>query len=420
SSLTITCLIGFGLAAYATDKIGRRWPFIIFSTTTVLNWIILYHSYEMYQFMLSRVIGGISVGGLVSLTIFVPSEYTPPVTRAFYLNMVTTVAPAIGTTLGHSLGIILHWRIVALIGIIPAALGIILPYFWVESPHWLASKGRFDECETAFRLLHGEKLNSEKELGMIIKMETSKLKTANETNSQATLKRLLLAFKKKYFWGLILLSVFIHAYFAAAGKLIFSTLATVILKEITGTSDVLLYTLLVDGFIIIGSCLSCVLIRKTSMRALLFSTGFIANAILVVFSACFYFQNGESYFNWINVTLLAFYFITINAGPYPLLEAIFSEMFPLELKVYTFTLSGVILIGSLSLTIILLPVMVSSIGYHGLFLLNAGIMSVSLGFIWLKLPETKGRTLQEIEMYLKTNNFDIDEVITKEQSKALI
>ncbi|XP_069364607.1 uncharacterized protein [Maniola hyperantus] len=420
SILTLVCLIGIGLAACVTDKIGRRWSVIIFNIPIIIQWIILYFSYNMFLFMLSRVIAGISAGAITALTIFVSSEYTNPKTRAFYLNMITTAAPALGTSLGHSIGIVLQWRTVALIGIIPAILAVVIPFFWVESPHWLASKGRFEECEIAFRQLHGNKLNSERELQMIIKMEKTKLKLANETNCTPTLKRLFAAFKRKYFWSLILMSVFMDAYFTAAGKLVFSTLATVILEDITGTSDVLMYTLLVDGFIVVGSCMSCYLIRKTSLRTLLFSAGFFANVVLVVLSACLYFSNGQNYFKWINVVLLAMYFISINAGPYPLLEAIYSEMFPLELKVYSFTLSGVLLMSSLASTIMLLPLMVSTMGYHGLFLLNAAIMSISLVYIWFRLPETKGRTLQEIEMYFKTNNFDVDEILSTEQSKALM
>ncbi|XP_052746022.1 uncharacterized protein LOC128199660 [Bicyclus anynana] len=410
-------MIGFALAAFVTDKMGRRWPTVIFSTLILINWIILYYSYEMYQFMLSRIIGGISVGAMISLTIFVTPEYCSPNTRVFYQNLVTTVTSSMGSAFSHALGIAFHWRFVALIGVIPTILGIVLPFFWVESPHWLASKGKFEECKTAFRKLHNT--NSERELELLIKMETAKYKMASETNSRDTFKRLCRAFKMKYFWGLLMLSVFIHIYVAAAGKLLFSTLASVIISGITGTSDVLLYTLLVDGFIVVGSILSCLLIKTTSIRTLLFTTGFTANAILVVFSACYYYQNGASYFNWINVFLLACYFIIIHVGPIPLLEVILSELYPLELKVYIFGILGVILISMLSLTIVLQPVLVSSLGYHGLFLLNASIMSVCLGVIWLKLPDTDGRTLQEIEVYVKNNEFDVDVILSRE-SKTLI
>ncbi|XP_045783375.1 sugar transporter ERD6-like 9 [Maniola jurtina] len=420
SSLVTMNIIGFAVGAVIANKLGRRWAFIIFSALIVANWIIMYQAREMYQFMLSRIIGGIAAGALWKLNIFVTSEYTSPKTRAFFLNMVTTVAPAFGSGLVHALGIILHWRTVTLISIIPALSGVLLPYFWVESPHWLASRGKFEECQISFRRLHGRTTNSERELELLIKMERSKLKTVVESNSEATLKRLLLASKRKYFWELLIMSCVIHAYNAAGGKVVFTSLATVMLQEITGTSDVFLYTLMVDGFIIIGSCISCFAIRNTSMRTLLFSTGFAANALLVIFSGCFYFKNGQSYFNWINVSLLASYFILVNAGPYPVLEAILSEMFPLELKLYIFAISGTILIGLLSLTIFLFPFLANSIGYHGLFLLNAAIMSACLGFLWFKWPETKGRTLQEIEVFFKTDNFDVEEALSKEQSSTLI
>lgn len=414
-------LFGTALTAVITDRLGRRWPFIFFSVPMILNWIILFNATEMYHFMISRVIAGISAGGFVTLNIFVTSEYTSPKTRVFFLNMITTAAPAIGTSLAHGTGLLVHWRITALIGIFPFVFGIFLPYFWVESPHWLASKGRFEECTVAFRKLHGKTPNSERELEFLIKIERSKREIVEHTNYRQNLRRLVFVFKRKYFWDLFVLSIFIHAYLAAAGKLVFSLLATVIIGEIAGKSNVLLYTLVVDAFVIIGSCMSCVFIRKTSMRTLLFSTGFTANIILVLFSVCYYCKNGESYFDWINVFLLALYFIIINAGPYPLLEAIYSEMFPLELKLYIFTLSCIILIAALSLSIILLPFIVESIGYQGLFLLNASIMSVSLVYIWWRLPETKGKTLQEIEVYFKTNSFNVEDVLTShEQAKSLI
>ncbi|XP_052746021.1 uncharacterized protein LOC112050996 [Bicyclus anynana] len=420
SMLVLMNIFGYGLGAYIADKFGRRWAFIISSLLIVINWIVLYRAAEFYAFLLSRVIGGTAAGALWKLVIFVTAEYTSSKTRAFFLNMTTTVAPAIGAALIHVVGNVLHWRTVTLISMIPSVIGAVIPYFWVESPHWLASRGKFEECQTAFRKLHGNTTNSERELHLLIKMESAKLNNAIEMNSEPKFRRLLIAFKRKYFWELLVMSIFMHAYIAAGSKLVFTSLAMVMLEDITGTSDVLLFTLLVDSFMIIGSCISLVLIRKTSLRTLLFSTGFAANVVIVIFSFCFYFRNGQTYYNWINVSLLALFFILVNSGPYPLLDAIFSEMFPLEIKLYIFFISGVVLTAFLSLTVFLFPYIVNAMGYHGLFLMNAGIMTISLGYMWVKWPETKGRTLQEIEVYFKANNFDVEEVLSKEQTMNLI
>lgn len=288
----MSCPIGFVVVAFVTDKIGRRWPYALFSTTMLINWLILYYAKHMYQFIISRIIGGASVAALVALTIFVTPEYTNPNNRAFYLNMITTVAPAIGTTVAHIVGTTMNWRNVSLFGFAPAVVGIIIPFCWVESPHWLASKGRFEECAESFRKIHGSGAQLEKELQLLINMEKKKQQFASE-QPKPSLWRISKILKKKYFWEPLILSLFMHCYLTASGKLVFTVLASVMLEQITGSSDVMVYTLLVDGFLIIGACLSCYFITKTSLRNLLFTSGFSANILLVLISALFYFNNGD-------------------------------------------------------------------------------------------------------------------------------
>ncbi|XP_034826731.1 facilitated trehalose transporter Tret1-like [Maniola hyperantus] len=414
-------MVGFFFLALISEKFGRRWCLIIVSVPLVINWIILYFAKTFVALLLSRFLASVSSGPLWAMSAAGSSEYVSYKSRALCLSMVLMVVPSFGIGLGHALGVLFHWRTTALIGIVLSCVHVVLPYFWVESPHWLASKGRFEECEHVFRKLHGNKSSNEHELLLLIKLETKKQKTANEMNANNTYRILLQTFKKKYFWHLMIMCGVIYAYYAAAGRVIFTNLATVILEEMTGTSDVLLYTLVVDSFVLIGTCISCFLIKKMSIRALLFSSGLISNGILIALSACLYFKNNEVYFQWINVLLLALYFIVINAGPYPVMDVILGEMFPLEIKLYCYFLSTPIMLSTVFLCLLMLPYIVSVIGYHGLFLLNSGIMFICLAYLYVRLPETKGKTLQEIEVYFKTNSFDVNPVLSpSEQIKTLI
>ncbi|XP_045768060.1 facilitated trehalose transporter Tret1-like [Maniola jurtina] len=419
--LNLFNIVGYFFLAVIGEKFGRRWSLIIISLPLFINWIVLFYAKTFVALLLSRFLAGVSNGPLWVLSAAGTSEYISYKSRALCLNMVLMVVPSFGIGLGHVLGALFHWRTTALIGIVLTSVHVILPYFWVESPHWLASKGRFEECERIFRKLHGNKSNNERELLLLIKLETKKQKAANEMNTNNTCRILLQLFKKKYFWHLMVMSGVIFAYYAAAGRVVFTNLATVILEEMTGTSDVLLYTLVVDGFIFVGTCIACFLIKKMSIRALLFSSGLAANGILIALSVSLYFKNNEVYFQWINVLLLAIYFIVINAGPYPILDVLMGEIFPLEIKLYCFFLSAPLLLGTVFLCLLTLPYIVSVMGYHGLFLLNTGIMFVCLAYLYARLPETKGKTLQEIEVYFKTNSFDVDQVLNpSEQIKTLI
>ncbi|XP_045779198.1 sugar transporter ERD6-like 4 [Maniola jurtina] len=409
------------LCVVISDVIGRRWTFILFSTPLVLNWIILYYARTYSTFMLSRFLVGMSTPLFSVFNLIGTAEFTSPKSRAILLSVVSMVSPTFGIVIGHLLGAIINWRTLTLVGLSLSIIHLCLPYFWIESPQWLASKGKFEDCATAFRKIHGSNPSSEEELRLLIKMETNKQKADVDMNLNTSFKKFLSAFKKRYFWDLIVMVTFLYAYLGAAGRVAFGTLATVILEDITGSPDIVLYTLVVDGFIFIGTCLSCVLIKKTSIRVLLFSSGLIANVVLIVLSLCFYFKNSEVYFQWINVVLLAFYFIIVNAGPQPVIEILFGEIFPIELRMYFCILTSPLLIGTLCFSIVFLPKFISVMGYHGLFLMNTGIMFVCLGYFYVKLPETKGKTLQEIESYFKTKNFDVDEVLrTNEQIKAFI
>ncbi|OWR46872.1 sugar transporter 12 [Danaus plexippus plexippus] len=421
--LTSTISMIFFLGSFLTtlsDNMGRRWPLMISSVAIVVQWIILYKAQNIYHFMLSRIIAGIAFGARFCLNILVTPEYTSPKTRVFFLNIITSVSPAIGTGLGHYLGNIFHWRTVALISIFPTLFGVIVPYFCVESPHWLASRGRFQECEESFRKIHGNSLKSESELQHLIKMEKCKLRQAEITNTRTSKAKLCLALKKKYFWNLILLSFFMSSYIAATGRVAFAILATNILEDMTGTPNIVLYNVLVDIFILVGTSLSCVLVRKMTIRNVLFSTGFMGNAVLVILSACLHFGAGVENLRWVNVSLLAVYFILMEAGPSPVLEALLGEIFPLEIKVYCMFLVGVMISAFVSSALIVFSILAKAIGYSGTFLLNAVIMSTSLVFIKFKLPETKGRTLQEIEAFFKTNIFDIDEALNDEKKNMLL
>ncbi|CAH2064585.1 unnamed protein product, partial [Iphiclides podalirius] len=422
SSINVTSVCGFAFAACLTEKVGRRRAFTGLALPIVANWILLYYADGFPLLMISRIIVGVCFGGVLLMNIISTGEYTSPNNRAFYLNMITSVGPAVGTALGHVFGLLYHWRIVSLIGIIPTALGALLPCFWVESPSWLASKGKFEECDKAFRSLHGHRPGAEVELQLLTELEKCKLRKMKEIDSNTGVNKLLTAAKRKYFWHLLLLSCVINVYVVAAGKLLFSTLAITMLQEITGSPDILLFTLIVDGFSILGSCLSCVLIKRVSMRGLLFSTGIVANILLIILSACLYFKpEKDLYFPWINSILLGLYFIVVNAGPYPVLEALMGEIFPLELKAYCFFLSGIVLGLLLFLSLKTASFLFATIGYHGVFLLNTGVMSICLLYVWIRLPETKGRTMQEIEMYFKNNKFDkVEDLINGEQIKILI
>ncbi|CAG4966603.1 unnamed protein product [Colias eurytheme] len=408
STINITCIFGFIIVGILSRTLGRRWSTTIVGAPVLLSWILLYYAQDKFVLLFTRILVGISYGGVFFQTVVNCGEYLPSSNRQFACNLIISIGTLSGVMMGHILSLLIDWRQVALIGLIPSGLACILPLFWLESPYWLASKGQFDKCEKAFRALRNNNENNEAELKYLIAYEKkSQIEFLTRSNTRfGDIKKIVHACKEMYFWKITFTIFIVNIYRAAAGRVLLSTFAITMLQEITGRTDVLLFTLLVDGFGIIGAAWSFYLINKYKMRRLLFTLGVLSNILLIAFSAALYFVPNKSWYPWIKVVLMASYYIVASAGPYAVLEVFIGEVNPLEVKEFSIFVTGTLAGGVFFLSIKLASTMFSTLGYSGTFLFYAIITAMCLLFLWVYMPETKGRTLHEIEVFFKTGKFE--------------
>ncbi|XP_045495344.1 facilitated trehalose transporter Tret1-like [Colias croceus] len=423
ASINITCFCGFGIVALITELFGRKKAVSIGTIPLILSWILTYFSTHRTTLYISRIFAGISFGCTLFLNYINIGEYVSPHIRFMTTNMLLCVTSLTGTMIGQVLSLVMEWRNVALIGVIPSILSAVIPFFWVESPMWLASQGRFEECEVAFNTLRTPSKAAEEELKLLLTMENSKNKKyKKKTFLPVPLKKIQDALKQPYFWKCTILSFIMHVYKVVAGRMLFNTLAISILQDITGggSAKILYYTLVTNSFSVFGASISFIFLKNFKMRQLLIPTGIIANFLLITFGLVLYLvPDKNDYINWIKIMLLASYLVIVAVGPYPVLEAMLTEINPLEIKTFNIVLMG-ILAGIVNfLAIKLAPSMFLVIGHHGVFFLNAFIAFMCLAYFWFFLPETKGRTLQEIELYFKTNSFDSSK-LEEDQTRELI
>ncbi|XP_047509727.1 sugar transporter ERD6-like 6 [Pieris napi] len=407
STINITCVIGFLVVGILAKLLGRRTSISTLSAPLLISWIILYFVGDKILLLCTRVIVGVTFGGVAMLVSVCIVEYLDPNVRQYAFSFISSVGSQVGVTLGHVLCLLMDWRYVALIGLVPTGLSCLIPLFWTESPSWLATHGRFEESEEAFWTLHAKSEIRESELRELISHEKQKKREfLMQSNTNSAFVKFLFACKEVYYWRIIIIGVIIGAYRAAAGRILLFTLALTMIQEITGDSDILLYTIVVDGFGIFGAALSCFLVKRFPMRRLLLISGTIANILLLLVSASLYFVPNEEWYPWIKILLIACYCIIINAGPYPVLDIVLAEIHPLDIKEFS-----IFLIGGLGGTIQFLWIklagtMFDNIGYSGTFLFNSVVVFACIIYMWRYMPETKGKTLQNVELFFRTGKFD--------------
>jgi MFS transporter, putative metabolite:H+ symporter len=146
----VGAIIGAYLWGWIADRIGRRAVFIV----TVLNFSVatglLYFTPDNGWVYLSvmRLFVGLGVGGLYCVDLPLVQEFVPASKRGWVGGLVTAVIP-LGVGLGGLLASFVgptDWRLLFVIGLLPALM-VLLVRVWVpESPRWLVRQGRFEEA----------------------------------------------------------------------------------------------------------------------------------------------------------------------------------------------------------------------------------------------------------------------------------
>ncbi|XP_072945959.1 facilitated trehalose transporter Tret1-like [Epargyreus clarus] len=409
SSVGLAGIPGFLISSILMDWIGRKLAHAFVLVPGIIGWLLVYFATNIPALMIGRLLGGMAAGATVCLGAVVIGEYTSPKSRGMFLNL-KTAAVCLGGMVVHILGNYYTWRTVALIAVIPHIASLIVICTWPESPAWLASRKQFEKSEKAFYWLRGRDKESIAELEELIKAQKER---TMDIDPEKTIGEKIVDFLKKFTKKdfikptfIIILGAFV---LETSGRHIFPAYALQIIGEITGDkSQSFYYTLAIDLIITLSATFSSVLVKLLKRRTLLFSTGFAAAFVLFIVCTYLFLASKQIISNdrvWIPIFLFVIYFILANLGCTPIPLALLGEVFPLEHRGAGSAVGGFFLSVGVMVGLQVTPYLMENIKVYGTFAVLGGTMSLSLLCLYFILPETKDRTLQEIEDFFNDGKF---------------
>ncbi|GBP36019.1 Facilitated trehalose transporter Tret1 [Eumeta japonica] len=395
-------LISFFFVAPVMEWYGRKPAHVLIVIPNILTCVVYYYASNVTTLVLARMVHGLSCGGAIALSPIIVAEFTSPKLRGILLNLKTSFG-ALGVMLAHTLGLFFDWRKTILVGMTMPAFALLITFTWPETPAWLASRGHNERCASAFYWLRGKGARSQKELRALIKAETDRRNTRVISGDRTFLlkaKGFFIQCVKKDFRKLVMLLLCIFIFLEASGRYFFPLYAIKIINAFTNGQSSIYYVVILDGVILLSTILACVLIQRYQRRTLLFSTGAVCIALLL--TTCLYLllkSKGIIHrdYAWIPLSLFGLYFILLNLGALPILMVVLGEIFPLKYRSAGVTMSAIILSITLIITLLVTPTMMKVLDIHGSFTVHSFCMIGALLYLFYNLPETKGRTLQEIE-----------------------
>ena len=396
SSAIWGCVFGAMFAGYVSDTIGRKKALLITAVLFFVSAIAASFANSLTQFILARLIGGLGIGAASMLSPLYISEIAPAKNRGTLVSLYQ-LAIVIGINLIYFVNLKIAaygdeawnveygWRYMLASGILPAFIFFILLFFVPESPRWLTKKNRSGE---AFNIL--EKVNGEEKAKEVLQEIKDAL-----THETGTIKELFQPGLRKAMIVGIVLAMFsqitgINAIIYYAPE-IFKTAGA-------GIESALLQTVILGLVNTLFTFVAIWLIDKIGRKTLLLWGVSGMTISLLAIGSCYYYNLTHG--PWLLIFIIAYlasFASSLGAIPW----VIISEIFPTKTRGIAMSFATVVLWIGVVLITQLTPVMLGSLGgafTFWLFMINAIILII---FTWKVIPETRQRTLEEIELSWK-------------------
>lgn len=388
SALLVGCIAGAASAGVLSDKYGRRKMLLVSAAIFAVSAIAAAIPQSLMEFSAARFAGGLGIGVASVLSPLYIAEMSPADIRGRLVS-INQLAIVIGILLAYFISWMLagigmsSWRWMFASAAVPSVLFLLALLAVPESPRWLVKEGRRSDALAVLQRVNSAS-DADSELASIERA------VAEESGSVLDL------FK------------------GALRKPLFIAVALAILQQITGVNTILFYgsvifteqvgnqsasaALLANVVVgitnLVFTIVSLAIIDRIGRRPVLMLAAGGMGTALVVLGVLFKVSSGSAY-AILAVILVYVAFFAVGMGPG--VWVVMSELFPTRLRGRAMATATVALWGACTVLTFTFLSLVNAVGAYGAFWIYAAICFFTFGFVWKSVPETKGRTLEEIE-----------------------
>ncbi|XP_054652455.1 solute carrier family 2, facilitated glucose transporter member 1 [Dunckerocampus dactyliophorus] len=397
-------LLGSLGVKHLADSFGRRNSILVVNCLSVVGACLMVISKAIKAFealILGRLLFGLFCGLAMSLSPLYIQEVSPTALRGAFATL-NQVAYASGILLGMvsgletALGTVDHWDIMLSLSLIPALAQYLILPFCPESPRYLLiNKGRQSNAESALLKLRG---NPDRVLAELEEMKGE----AAHIQPHVSICEFL---KKRSYRLPIIIVLFVNLASQLSGFNAVINYSTSIFQSKFDTAKYL--TLGVGAVNVVFTLVAFFLMEKAGRRRLLL-TGFfciaLCNLLMTVADSVVHLvpQMG------ILQVLLVFCLISAyELGPGPISWFIAGELFDQRGRPIALAFSSMLNWGGKFVLALLFPPVLSVIGGYT-YLLFMAVAIIGFAVTWFQVPETKGRTFDEIaEEFRRTDSLPL-------------
>lgn len=388
-------MCGSIFAGFAVDCIGRKLVTQISSVLFILSWITMAYAKTVPALIAGRVLGGISDGLAFCTFPMYLGEISNPEYRG-HLGSAVTIDFNLGILLINVIGSYSDLVTTAWIATLLPLLSL-LTFSWMpESPYYLIMKGKHEKAKRSLHIFSG---NSD------VDLELSKLiRTVQEENACKGSHFELFTIKSNRKALYIIMGVRFAQQFSGIIAIMFYV--QIIFREVGNCTPEVASIIYFSLQVLFSSIFSCI---ADKIDRLVFLTISLVGCFisLLIQGAYFYAKNitdvDVEHLKFLPALSLLLFVISYAIGIQTIPVILLSELFPTNVKAFALSISDVYFAFVATIAAKFFQITKDEYGLHVPFFTFAACCAIGLLFILLYVPETKGKSLEQIQEQLKGN-----------------
>ena len=398
SSALLACIFGAGFAGALSDRLGRKKVLILSAVLFLISAIGTALPQNLWQFMIFRFIGGLGVGAASMTSPMYIAEISPARIRGRMVS-VNQFAIVSGMLAVYFINYFIAgsgdeawntetgWRWMFGSESVPAVLLLVLLFFVPESPRWLTKQNRKDEALQILSKVDGEQY-AVKEMQMIEGTLVHESSSLSQLFAPGMRIVLVIGVALAVLQQVTGINVFLYFGSDIFEKLGGGSIDAALLQQVVVGAVNLLFTVLAIWTVDRIGRKPLMIVGAAGMGIALFAMG----------------MAGFWQVTWVWLLIFVLVYIAsfaLSVGP--VTWVILSEIFPTKIRGRAMGIATICLWMANTVVSQTFPMMdeneyLVEKYHHGFPFFVYGIMCVALvAFVVLVVPETKGKTLEEIE-----------------------
>jgi SP family arabinose:H+ symporter-like MFS transporter len=395
TSMPLAATIAIFISGPLADRFGRRAVLRLATCAFAASALLAALSENFATLIVARLLGGYGVGAVLVTAPMYIAEISPSAWRGRMVsfNQLFIVVGALTAFVSNYLimrfggGSAENWRWMLGIGVVPA-----IPYFFSllvvpESPRWLAMHGQLPAARRVLaRLTGSERADTELEAVLVsLEHEAKRQKPVLAEILNPALRRVLV------------IGLLVGVLQQITGINSVLSYAVVIFERAgAGANASFMHTVFVGLVNVVFTVLALLLIDRVGRRPLLMFGCLGIGAFMLLASYGFQVEDEAKSSMLVLIGVLGFVAsFAFSLGPG--MWVLFSEIFPNRIRGLAISCVGVVNSAVCVIVQFVFPWEIKTLGSSNTFLIYGVLALVGVVFVWRVVPETRGRSLEELE-----------------------